>query len=401
VMDGRQVKGLTLDDAAFELTDCPTALSTEDFYQIAKGDGELKEKYYKEVEEFAKKRLGCDKVKCFNHVLRSQEKKKEKQGKYDGYASSGPHVDSSAVSADIQALDINKGDDTKYKRFLYVNLWRNISEHPIEDNHLACMDERSAVKPEDYIPRELFGDGFTVTQYKLNARHADSHKWYYYPKMRKDEAILLKQYDSDWTKSGRVCFHFAVKDSTLPKDVVPRVRESIEVRMMCYWREAEVDSMPTEQNTNRSMIHDPKAIAKLSGGESLADASIFSLAKAMFMATFGPCIPGLRQKRISNNKTAKYSGNPKDYVERFTKAVSKFPHWPGWAKDWAKGHMSKLGRKAGVEEITTKMVKDKGGHHGCTHFTSDQHAEIVKALFESADYDRACAAHFAPLASKD
>jgi len=275
-----------------------------------------------------------------------------------------------------------------------VNLWRNISEDPIEDYHLACMDERSAVKPDDYIPKDLFGDGYTVVQYGLNARHSDAHQWYYYPKMRKNEAIFFKQYDSDWTKAGRVCFHMAVKDTTLPKDATPKVRESIELRMMCYWKEAEVDSMPTKENTNHAMIKDPSTLAQASG--TLAEASIFSLVKALFMATIGPCIPGLRPKKAST-----YSGNPKDYMHRFIGAVKLFPQWPAFAKVWAKGEMSKHGKKAGVEEVTKTIVKDQGAHHGTKDFTSDQHAELAKALLESAEYMQIMAEHFAPLASKD
>lgn len=400
VYDGRKEKGLTLDDASFELADCPTALSSEDFHKIA-GEGEegleAKAKYYKEVEQFMLKRLGCDKVVCMHHQVRCQERMEGGKGNYAGYAVGGPHTDSSAVSGDMQAPELAKkdGDTTKYRRYLYVNLWRNISEDPIEDYHLACMDERTAVKPDDYVPKDLHGDGYSVQQYSLNARHSDVHKWYYYPKMTKNEAILFKQVDSDWTKSGRVCFHMAVKDTNLPSDSAPKARESIELRMFCFWKDADVDSMPTEENANLSMIQRaPDQLAKQSG-PTVYDASAFQLVKALFMRIVAPCIPGLRSK---NNV---YSGNPHDYVSKFTSAINMFPQWPPVAKDWAKGHMHEKGKARGIEEITTVMVKDQGGYQGTTSFTDEQHMEITKILLENAAFQQVCHKHLAPLASED
>ena len=47
-----------------------------------------------------------------------------------------------------------------YKRYCYLNLWRNIGQDPIVDNHLAVLDERTVVKPDDYIPKDLIADTY-------------------------------------------------------------------------------------------------------------------------------------------------------------------------------------------------------------------------------------------------
>jgi hypothetical protein len=39
---GVTIKSLTLHDATFELVDCPTSLSTKDFYTLQNGDFPLK-----------------------------------------------------------------------------------------------------------------------------------------------------------------------------------------------------------------------------------------------------------------------------------------------------------------------------------------------------------------------
>ena len=57
--------------------------------------------------------------------------------------------------------------DYKSGRFLYLNAWRNISDMPIGNNHLAVCDETSLVAPDDYIPTDLFfGQGHSVVQYR-------------------------------------------------------------------------------------------------------------------------------------------------------------------------------------------------------------------------------------------
>jgi hypothetical protein len=50
------------------------------------------------------------------------------------------------------------GMDPKFKtgRFVYVNAWRNIALTPIEDNHLAMLNEQTTVKPDDYIIADLY-----------------------------------------------------------------------------------------------------------------------------------------------------------------------------------------------------------------------------------------------------
>ena len=51
-----------------------------------------------------------------------------------------------------------------------------------------------------------------MTQYLLNSRHASQHRWFYFPKMTKEEMVLFKMFDSDTSKEGRSCFHSAFSD---------------------------------------------------------------------------------------------------------------------------------------------------------------------------------------------
>lgn len=64
-------------------------------------------------------------------------------------------------------------------------------------------------------------------------RHDRQHKWYYFPRMKPDQALLLKTYDSKTDGRARFIGHTAFKDpSTLPNAVK---RGSIEIRTMAFF----------------------------------------------------------------------------------------------------------------------------------------------------------------------
>ena len=49
---------------------------------------------------------------------------------------------SSLVSADSLAIMMTEGEEDKYDRYAYINLWRNIADNSIENDHLAMLDEK-------------------------------------------------------------------------------------------------------------------------------------------------------------------------------------------------------------------------------------------------------------------
>jgi len=116
------------------------------------------------------------------------------------------------------------------------------SATPIQNHHLAVLDERSLVKPADYVPSALFGVGYDVLQYRLSSRNTRSHQWYYFPEMARDEVLLFKQWDSDPQLSGRTCFHTAIQDPTAPSAAPPR--QSIEARAIVFFPEHEPNTCP-------------------------------------------------------------------------------------------------------------------------------------------------------------
>jgi len=415
VKDGRKENNLTLDEAAFELVGCPTGLATEDFYKIQAGDETLKEKYFKEVSDFVKRKIGCDKVVCFQSQVRNEEKSGNilnGQKKVDKYLTGKPHVDSTSIDTEMRALGLleKENDTTKYQRVLNVNLWRSISKDPIQNHHLAMMDERSAVKPDDYLindvvfPKPTTGDGYEkgyISTYGLSSRHSEHHKWFYFPSMTKSEGILFKQHDTDFTKIGRTCFHTAVYDPNASSDAPPR--ESIEVRMMCYWKEAEVDSMPTKENIHFDMLKDPRERWEK---QPLESASALTLLLTMMrknlvlawlltnlivpfaslVSTIVLLLASTRSKEKDEKSNKPYTGNPKDYADQFVEGVEHFDSDPKQIHDYAKNSLKGRGEKEGVSLFTEKIIDDYFDEYGTGSFKQSEKKEITSYLINDKKY---------------
>lgn len=371
IRDGRG-KNFKLDETSFELVDAPTSLSTEDFYAMSKNPA-LVEKYRVEVAELVKKKLKCDVVHCSHHQVRCAPKAAQvSDGSIAGYAGGGPHTDSSAVSGDQLALSTlaqieraNPANVGPFKRYLYLNLWRNISEEPIENDHLAVLDERTVAKPEDYIVKDLYGPGYEIVQYGLSARHKDHHRWYYFPKMTKHEGILFKQTDSDFTLAGRTCFHMSARNPDVQEK---HPRESIELRMMCFWREAAVDSMPTEASVRPELIR-----ARTAG--SLEDAGLWTLGRAFVSRLFGFSSFG----RDGASSRQEYGGDPKPHAAKLIAAVEALPKWPAPGRQWASQVVTSQGLEQGIVTVVHALAEDATGHFGTKHFSKEVQQAIAEA----------------------
>ena len=158
VKDGR-FKQLSLDKNSFELVQHNTSLSTKEFYN----HDQITEVYYKEIAQAIKKASGASVVQIFQHQVRNPEKNNGGElnvnTSIQGYANR-IHLDTHPLGCKetfkyfvnmLGVKDLQKG------RFVVLNAWRNISNIPIEKDHLAVLDETSVVKPDDYITWDFFG----------------------------------------------------------------------------------------------------------------------------------------------------------------------------------------------------------------------------------------------------
>ena len=99
----------------------------------------------------------------------------------------------------------------------------------VEETPLAVCDAQT-LRQDDFVPTDLRYPDRAGEVYSLYWRA--EHRWFYYPDMRTDEALLLKCYDSDGARA-RFTAHTAFDDPTSADDA--NSRESIEVRTLAFF----------------------------------------------------------------------------------------------------------------------------------------------------------------------
>ena len=131
-------------------------------------------------------------------------------------------------------------------RFAFINVWRSIDDvHPVMREPLAVCDENSVPDDDRFIYELRFPDR-TGENYSL--RHSTEHKWYYYPKLTKDECLVFKVYDKK-EDGPRFVFHSAFDEPGTPVDAPPR--RSIEVRAIAFF-----DPPPSPRRRSRGECED-------------------------------------------------------------------------------------------------------------------------------------------------
>ena len=271
VYDARRLGGperRTLREHGFELLDATLARRDLDFFDHLA----VVRDYYPDCANVVRESSGAATVFAFDHNIRSAKGKAEQREIRGGQQVQGPahvaHGDYTLRSAPERVEQLAKpasGNDTlravlapgeaplapdlaaralsETGRFAIINVWRNIASEPVVTHPLALCDGQTVV-PEDLVVFEIhYRDRIGENYF---AKYSDDHRWYYYPAMKRDEALLIKQWDSAGAlarsggerrdESGDACtfsFHSAFDDPQTPDDAPERW--SIEVRCLAVF----------------------------------------------------------------------------------------------------------------------------------------------------------------------
>ena len=230
--------------------------------------------YYPECAEIVREASGASFTAAFDHNVRSAAGKRSGQRIEGGQQVQGParvvHGDYTLTSAPQRLRDLARpptGNDTLRTvlaerqslldaaaveqvlasgRFAIINLWRNIAAEPVATQPLALCDAAS-VRPEHLVVFEIhYADRVGENYF---AKHDDGHRWYFYPGLTRDEALLIKQWDSvgrlarskgmqpdadaSTGEPSTFSFHSAFEDPATPPDAPERW--SIEVRCVALY----------------------------------------------------------------------------------------------------------------------------------------------------------------------
>ena len=224
IRDARPLIGqLSLDREGFVLLRHQSAV--QNFYD----EEEIARVYYPECERAIKEATGAARVVAFDHIVRNAAM--SAKGNAIKMPAKRVHDDYTAWSAPQRVRDLlpDEADKLLERRFAIVQVWRPI-RHPVESLPLAICDARS-VSPDDFVISERrypnrVGQTYVI---KYNPRH----RWYWFPRMRRDEALVFKVYDSLKDGRARWTAHTAFDDPTAPPNARPR--ESIEIRTLAFF----------------------------------------------------------------------------------------------------------------------------------------------------------------------
>jgi len=191
---------------------------------------ELKSVYYPEVAALIAKMSGAKRVHVFDHTLRSGDEG-EREAKLLREPVLSAHNDYTDWSGPNRVRELlpDEADELLKKRFAIIQAWRAINQ-PIQSNPLAIADA-SSIAPEDLLIAERRYPHRVGQTYRL--KHSPAHRWFYFPEMRRDEALVFKVYDSE--KDGRARFtpHTSFDDPSTPPGAPPR--QSIEARALVFF----------------------------------------------------------------------------------------------------------------------------------------------------------------------
>jgi hypothetical protein len=223
-IENGRTKTFSLEENGFVFVEHETAV--RDFFDKA----ELERVYYPEVAALITKISGAKRVQVFDHTLRSGDEA-EREARLVREPVLSAHNDYTEWSGPNRVREVlpQEAEILLQRRFAIIQVWRAINR-PIESNPLAIADARS-IPAEDLLVAERRYPHRVGQTYRL--KYGPGHRWFYFPKMRRDEALVFKVYDSE--KDGRARFtpHTSFDDPSTPPGAPPR--QSIEARALAFF----------------------------------------------------------------------------------------------------------------------------------------------------------------------
>lgn len=225
VRNGRLlVDQLSLDQHGFVFVEHKTKVA--DFFDPS----QLESVYYPEVEKLIKETSGATRVVIFDHTLRSGDET-ERETKLIREPVLSAHNDYTEWSGPNRVREAlpDEAETLLARRFAIIQVWRAINQ-PIQSNPLAVADAKS-VAMEDFIVAERRYPHRVGQTYRL--KYSPNHRWFYFPRMRRDEALVFKVYESETDGRARFTPHTSFVDPATAPDAP--ARQSIEVRAFAFF----------------------------------------------------------------------------------------------------------------------------------------------------------------------
>jgi hypothetical protein len=225
IRDARPLVGrLSLDKEGFVLLHHQTAV--KNLYD----EQEITSVYYPECEAVIKRGTGAARVVAFDHIVRNAAMAAI-EGSCIKLPAKRVHNDYTAWSSPMRVRQLmgEEAEELLKRRFAIINLWRPI-RGPVLESPLTLCDAQS-LSEENLIASDLKYPDRTGETYSIT--YNPNQRYYYFPKMRADEAVLIRCFDSALEGAARFSAHTGFDDPTSPPNAPPR--ESLEVRTLVFY----------------------------------------------------------------------------------------------------------------------------------------------------------------------
>jgi hypothetical protein len=218
----------TLDKSGFSVHDFKSKHAVWD------DDDAVRSSFYPEVVDFLKATVGAKRVLVFDHTIRSEKNAQKKLTDEKNTSQRTPvmlvHCDYTAESGPVRVTQLlgDEAEDLLSRRCAFINVWKPLNV--VEERPLAMCDVQSCAD-KDFFKlflryRDRVGENYVMS-------HNPQHKWWYFPGMTPQQAILLKTFDSATDGRARFVGHTAFEDPTSKPDAP--MRESVEIRTICFF----------------------------------------------------------------------------------------------------------------------------------------------------------------------
>jgi glutathione S-transferase len=224
-----RVQEFTLDKNGFEVKDFHTKFSDWT------NDDAVKASFYPEVVDYLKNELRAKRVLVFDHTIRTKANDEKKLTQETNTSQRAPvmlvHCDYTDKSGPVRVQQLlpDEAETLLKSRVAFINVWKPI-HNIVEERPLAMCDVTSS-PPSDFFKlylryRDRVGENYVM-------RFNKEHKWWYFPKMNTEQAILLKTFDSEEDGRARFVGHSAFEDPNTREDAP--IRESVEIRTIAFF----------------------------------------------------------------------------------------------------------------------------------------------------------------------
>ncbi len=197
-------------------------------------DAAIRDRFYGEVIAFVRETVGARRVVIFDHTIRTKANTRQQTAEHTTTRRAPVmlvHCDYTPISGPLRVRQLlpDEAEALLRRRIAFYNVWKPLRRR-VEEKPLAMCDVTSST-PDDFITmalryRDRRGEIFVL-------RHSPQHRWWYFPAMTPDQALLLKTYDSETDGRARFLGHSAFDDPNTAPDAPPR--ESIELRTIAFF----------------------------------------------------------------------------------------------------------------------------------------------------------------------